>query len=242
MADPARRGAALVTGSARGIGRALVLALAEDGYDVAVHYRTSEDEAGQVAEAARQLGARAVVLRADVTVEAQARALVAGAHAAFGRLDVLINNVGAYHHGPLEALDAATWHAMFASNLHATFYTCQAVVPRMREQGGGRIVNVGYAGSEQIKARPGIVAYAAAKTGVVLYSKALATTEAARGITVNVVSPGVLENSVTQPLREIPMGRTGRLDELVGAVRYLLSPAAAYVTGVTLEVAGGWNL
>lgn len=240
--NPSGRPAALVTGSARGIGRALVLALARDGYDVAVHYRNSRDEAHAVAAAAEAFGVGGVTLDADVTVEAQARGLVERAHGAFGRLDVLINNVGDYHYGPLDALDGATWRAMFDSNLHATFYTCQAAVPLLRSQGGGRIVNLGYAGAENLVARPGIAAYGIAKTGVILYSKALAKVEAAHGITVNVVSPGVMENSVTKPTREIPMGRAGQLDELVGAVRYLLSPAAAYITGVTLEVAGGWNV
>ncbi len=240
--SPDRRPAALVTGSARGIGRALALALAEDGYDVAVHYRTRAGEAQRVAEEARARGARAVVLRGDVTVEAEARALIEDARGALGGLDVLVNNVGNYHFGPLDELDAQHWHAMFDSNLHATFYTCQTAVPIMRAQGGGRIVNIGYAGAELLKARPSIAAYAAAKTAVILYSKALARSEAGHGITVNVVSPGVMENSVTQPTGEIPMGRVGRLTEVAAAVRYLLSPDAAYVTGTTLEVAGGWNL
>ncbi|MFO7544473.1 MAG: SDR family oxidoreductase [Trueperaceae bacterium] len=237
------RPAALVTGSAKGVGRALVLALAEDGYDVVVHYRTSRDEAEQVADRARALGVRAVTHAADVTVEAEARGLVDAAAAAFDRLDVLINNVGNYHYGPLDALTFEVWNEMFASNLHATFHTCQRAMPLLRASPrGGRVVNIGYAGSELVKARPGIAAYGIAKTGVILYSKALARNEARSGVTVNVVSPGVLENSVTKPLHEIPMGRPGRLDELVAAVRYLLSPEAAYVTGVTIEVAGGWNV
>ena len=243
MAEPpVHRPSALVTGSARGIGRALALALAKAGHDVAVHYRTSATEATRTAETARSFGVRAVTLQADVTIEAEARALVETARRQLGRLDVLVNNVGDYHFGPLDELDARHWHAMFDSNLHATFYTCQTAVPIMRAQGGGRIVNIGYAGAEQVKARPSIVAYAAAKTGVILYSKALARSEAAHGITVNVVSPGVMENSVTQPTSEVPMGRAGTLEELVAAVRYLLSAEAAYVTGITLEVAGGWNL
>jgi 3-oxoacyl-[acyl-carrier protein] reductase len=244
MTEPrdARRPTALVTGAARGIGRAIVLALAADGYDVAINYRSSEAAAAAVAEAARERGVRALALQADVTIEAEARALVNRSHAELGRLDVLVNNVGNYHFGPLADLDAATWHAMFDSNLHATFYTCQSAVPLMRQAGGGRIVNIGYAGAGLLKARPAIVAYAAAKTGVILYSKALARSEAGHAITVNVVSPGVMENSVTQPTSEIPMGRAGRLREVVAAVRYLLSPDAAYVTGATIEVAGGWNL
>jgi NAD(P)-dependent dehydrogenase (short-subunit alcohol dehydrogenase family) len=235
------RPAALVTGSAKGAGRAIVLALAEDGYDVAVHYRRSRDEAEAVAALAAGRGARTAVVQADVRVEEQARGLVDAANEAFGRLDVLVNNVGDYHQGPLRDLSGAVWRDMLASNLDSTFYTCQQAVQYLTRGGSGRIVNIGYAGAEQVRARPGIAAYGIAKTGVILYSKALARTLAADGVTVNVVSPGVLENSVSQPIEEIPMGRLGRLEELVGAVRYLVSPQAAYVTGVTLEVAGGWN-
>ena len=233
--------AALVTGSARGIGREILLALAEDGMDVAVHYRSSEAEAHDVATEARAFGVDVVVLQADVTDESAARGLVDDTVGAFGRLDVLVNNVGNYHHGPLHELTSDVWHDILGSNLHATFYTCQQAAPVMREQGSGRIVNLGYAGAEMLKARPAIAAYNVAKTGVIVFSKALARTEAPYGTTVNVVSPGVIENSVSQPIDEIPMGRAGTFEELVAAVRYLVSPEARYVTGVTIEVAGGWN-
>jgi NAD(P)-dependent dehydrogenase (short-subunit alcohol dehydrogenase family) len=238
----AERRSALVTGSARGIGRALGLALAEDGCDVAFHYRSSRAEAEAAAGAARAYGGEAITLQADVTDPEQAARLVAAAHSAFGRLDVLINNVGNYRKGPLAEFEVGAWHDMLDSNLNATFYTCRSAVPLMRSGGGGRIVNLGYAGSELVKARPAIAAYSIAKTGVILYSKALARTVARDGITVNVLSPGVIENSITKPLDEIPMRRAGTLDELIAAARYLLSTEARYTTGVTLEVAGGWNL
>ncbi len=112
----------------------------------------------------------------------------------------------------------------------------------MKAAGGGRIVNLGFAGAETLKARPSIVAYSAAKTAVILYSKALAKTYAGDNITVNVLSPGVMENSVSLPEGELPMGRPGSLDDLAAAALYLVSDGARYVTGVTLEVAGGWNL
>ncbi len=236
------RGGALVTGSAKGIGRALALALAADGLDVAVHYRGSQRAAEEVVAQAEALGVRSLALRADVTDEHAAQGLVDGAAAALGGLRVLINNVGNYHKGPLAELDAGSWHHMFDSNLHATFYTCQRAVPIMRAAGGGRVINIGFTGAELLKARPAIVAYQIAKTGVILYTKALARSEAGHGITANVVSPGVMANSVTKPISEIPMGRVGDLDELVGAVRYFLRPEARYVTGTHLEVAGGWNL
>lgn len=232
--------AALVTGSAKGIGKALALMLAAEGYDVAVHYRSSRRDAQEVAEEARGRGVNAVTLQADVTDAEQAAGLVKEAHRQLGGLEVLINNVGDYLFTPLGELEIDDWHDMFDSNLHSTFYTCRAAVPLMRE-GGGRIINLGYAGAEIIKARPSIVAYGVAKTGVILYSKALAKVEAKHNITVNVVSPGIAENSVSTP-DDLPMGRTGTFQELTAAAKYLISPEARYVTGVTLEVAGGWNV
>jgi NAD(P)-dependent dehydrogenase (short-subunit alcohol dehydrogenase family) len=233
---------ALVTGSAKGIGKAILLALAQKGYSVAVHYQHSKEEAEEVAKLARNFGVKTLCLQADLRDPEEAKQLVTATQQHFGTLDVLVNNVGNYHYGPLKELSVDVWHEMFNSNLHSTFYTSQAAVPFMRKAGGGRIVNIGYAGAEHLVARPNIVAYGIAKTGVILYSKALAKTEIKHNITVNVVSPGVIENSISQPLSEIPIGRSGKLDELVGAVMYFLSPEAAYVTGVTLEVSGGWNL
>lgn len=234
--------AALVTGSAKGIGRAIVLELAALGYDVIVHYHFSAQEAAAVADQAKALGVRAVTLRADVRQFAEAKALVQTSHELFGSLEVLVNNVGTYHKAPLAELEPEQWHEMFNSNLHAVFYTCQTAIPLMRQAAWGRIINLGFAGAENLIARPDISAYAIAKTGLILYSKALAKVEARHGITVNVLSPGVMENSVSKPISEIPMARTGFLSELSSAVKYLISKEAAYITGVTLEIAGGWNL
>ena len=239
---PDRQKGALVTGANRGVGRRLALLLAELGFDVAVNYRTKSDEAEQVAEEAREFGVQAVALQADVSVEAEAHRLVEQAEEFSGGLQVLVNNVGNYHHGPLPELTAEKMQEMLASNLMSTFHTSQAAVKLMAQRGKGRIISIGYAGAEKILARPGIVAYGIAKTGVILYSKSLAKVHAGSGVTVNVVSPGVLENSETfPPMSEIPAGRAGTLDELAGAVRYLVSDEAAYINGVTIEVAGGWN-
>ena len=238
----AKNRAALVTGSGKGIGRGVALALAGAGYDVAIHYRTSFDEAETVRLEAESFGVRAVALKADVTDPNEAEKLVHGAIAAFGRLDALVNNVGNYVRKPLLDLEIEEWKDMFDSNLNATFYTCRAAIPPMRAAHYGRIVNIGYAGARNLLSRPGIVPYAIAKTGVDLLTKAIAKTEIERGITANVVAPGVIENSITKPTSEIPAGRTGRIEEVAGAVLYFLSDAAEYVTGQTLEVAGGWNL
>ncbi|UBV42945.1 bifunctional dihydropteridine reductase/dihydrofolate reductase TmpR [Deinococcus taeanensis] len=237
------RGTALVTGAARGIGRALAVALADEGFDVAVHYRESADDAAATARACRAQGVRAVTLQADVRVPAEARALVRGAHAAFADsgLAVLVNNVGNYVNRPVLETSDEEWADMLGSNLTSTFATCQEAAPLLRGRGWGRVVNLGFAGASVGVARPGIVPYVVAKAGVVQLSKSLAVTLAGSGVSVNVVSPGVIETSVSQPVREIPAGRVGTVRELVDAALFFVR-AGDYVTGQELEVAGGWHL
>jgi NAD(P)-dependent dehydrogenase (short-subunit alcohol dehydrogenase family) len=235
-------GGALVTGSASGIGRGIAIALARTGYDVCIHFRHSETAAETTRAEAEALGARAVALRADLTDSAAAADLVREAHDRLGGLAVLVNNVGNYLYKPLDELSLEEWDDVLATNLDATFAACRAAIPLMRAAGSGRIVNLGYAGAQNLVGRPNLVAYAIAKTGVVLLTKAIARSEAANGITANVVAPGVIETSRTRPMREIPAGRVGTVDEVAAAVLYFVSPEAAYVTGQVLEVAGGWNL
>ncbi|AIZ46219.1 diguanylate cyclase [Deinococcus radiopugnans] len=237
------RGTALVTGAAHGIGRALAVALAREGYGVAVHYRGSAGQAEDTAQRCEDVGVQAVTLQADLRDAAQARELVRRAHAAFSgsSLAVLVNNVGNYVNRPLLETTDAEWAEMLGSNLTSTFATCQEAAPLMRTAGFGRIVNLGYAGAHNLTARPGIVPYVIAKTGVLQLSRSLASVLAGSGVSVNVVSPGVIETSVSQPLREIPAGRAGTVAELVDAALYFVR-ASDYVTGQELEVAGGWNL
>jgi len=236
------RPGALVTGSARGIGRGIAVGLAREGYDIAVHYRTSRAAAEATCAELEALGSRAIALEADLTDLDAGTGLVDEARERLGSLSVLVNNVGNYVYTPLAELTLEEWRDVLATNLDATFATCQAVLPIMRAAGGGRIVNIGYAGSQALVGRPDIAPYAIAKTGVVLLTKAIARAEAGNGITANVVAPGVIETSRTKPTSEIPAGRVGRIEEVVGAVLYFFSPDAEYVTGQVLEVAGGWNM
>lgn len=237
------KGTALVTGSARGIGRALALALAKKGFHIVVHYKSSQQDAETTAELCRAEKVQATILQADITDVRQARELVQQAHIAFkdSSLAVLVNNVGNYVHKPLLETSDAEWAEMMGSNLTSTFATCQTAAPIMQEVGFGRMINLGYAGAQHLVARPGIVPYLIAKTGVLHLSKALAVVLADTGVTVNVISPGVIETSVSKPVREIPAGRLGTVQELVAAAMYFVS-ASDYITGQELEVAGGWNL
>jgi 3-oxoacyl-[acyl-carrier protein] reductase len=231
---------ALVTGAARGIGQAIALRLAQEGYSVAVHYHTSRADAQATCAQLEALGVKALALQADLRNATEATELVQQAARELGSLGVLVNNVGNYIKKPLAELEVSDWHEMLESNLNNTFYTCHAALPIMRTQQCGRIVNLGFAGAQNLIARPQILPYTIAKTGVILLTKAIAQAEAAHGITANVVAPGVIENSVSQPLHLIPVGRLGRLEELAEAVWFCLKEP--YVTGQILEVAGGFGL
>ncbi|WP_027881947.1 bifunctional dihydropteridine reductase/dihydrofolate reductase TmpR [Meiothermus rufus] len=233
---------ALVTGSAQGIGRAIVLALAEQGFDVVVHYRQSHTQAEQTRQEAQQRGVRAIALAADITQPEAARQLIQRTAEQLGGLQVLVNNVGDYLKKPIEQVSLEEWHRMLDSNLNAPFYLTQAALPYLCQTGYGRVVNLGFAGAQHLLARGEIAPYVIAKTGLILYSKALALRLAGQGVTVNVVAPGVAENSLSQPLTQIPMGRLARLEEVARAVLFFVDEASNYLTGQVLEVAGGWNL
>lgn len=234
------RRAALVTGSSKGIGRAILLALAAKGFDVAVHYRNSEAEAEATRLEAERLGIRAVKLKADVTKLDQARSLIHTVASELGGPHVLVNNVGDYIKKPIDETSPEEWHTMLDSNLNAPFYLTQAAIPHMAEAGWGRVVSIGFAGAQNLIARTGIAPYVIAKTGVILYSKALGKRLASRGITVNVVAPGIAETSVSKPVEDVPMGRLATVDELAQAVLFFVEHE--YLTGQVMEVAGGWNL
>ncbi|GEM88139.1 bifunctional dihydropteridine reductase/dihydrofolate reductase TmpR [Meiothermus granaticius] len=231
---------ALVTGSAKGLGRAILLALAAKGLDVAVHYRHSQTEAEATRLEAERLGVRAIKLRADVTQLEAAQGLIEAVVAELGGLQVLVNNVGDYLKKPIDLLSPREWHQMLDSNLNAPFYLTQAVIPHMKRAGWGRVINLGFAGAQNLIARPGITPYVIAKTGMILYSKALAKRLAGEGITVNVVAPGIAETSVSQPVEDVPLGRLAQVEEVAAAAVFFLEQA--YLTGQVLEVAGGWNL
>ncbi len=233
---------ALVTGSAKGIGRGIALELARNGYDIAIHYRNSKAEAETFKLELEALGVKAIILKADVTQPLEAEKLVRDAAGGLGGLGVLVNNVGDYVRKPLVDLEINEWHSMLDTNLNATFYTCRAAIPLMRHQQFGRIINLGFAGAQNLVARATITPYAIAKTGVLLLTKAIAKSEAEHGITANVVAPGVIENSISQPLEQIPMKRLGTTLEVAQAVLFFLQPSSNYITGQTLEVAGAWNL
>ena len=242
MEDKPRR-RALVTGSARGLGRAIARHLGgAGGCEVAVHYRRSRPQAEETARAIRGAGGRAHLVSGDVTNPAEVESLVGEAARAMGGLDVLVNNVGQFLPGYPDEISIEQWDRQLASTVSAAFYVSRACLPLLRD-GGGRIINISDSRAERIVASPRTLPYQVGKTGVLILTRTLARTEARHGVTVNALLPGVFENSDPPgEARDIPAGRLGKFQDILGAVDYLLSPQADYVTGAFLQVGGGWNL
>jgi 3-oxoacyl-[acyl-carrier protein] reductase len=253
MKDEVKGKVFLVTGSGQGLGAALASAAAHSGARVVLNCRSDGKRAEALAADLKKAGGEARVVKADVTQPEGAKLLVDEAQKAFGRVDVLVNTVGAFEWKPVAEMDPAEWRAVMASNLDSVYLMSRLVLPSMREHRFGRIVNFGEVGAERTAAHPRVAAWAAAKAGVIAFSKALALEEACYGITVNVVCPGLLEstdkrssslgNAVNGGLADrVPVGRGARPEDVVRAVLFFASPAADFVTGQVLAVAGGASL
>ena len=244
MSGTLRDRVAIVTGASRGIGRAVARRLAAAGAAVVAAARG--DHAEGVAEEIRAGGGRAVGVSVDVTDPQRIDAMVRLALAEHGRIDVLVNNAGIARDQLALRMSSADWDAVVATNLTAAFTCARAVLRPMIRQRGGRIINVGSVVGRMGNA--GQANYAASKAGLEGFSKALAREVASRGITVNVVAPGMIDTDMTAGLNEsaqaamlaqIPMGRLGTTEDVAGAICFLASDEAAYVTGHVLAVNGG---
>lgn len=230
---------AFVTGSAKGSGRAIALDLARHGYTLVLQYHHSQAEATAVLAEVQTYAPSSRLMQADLTQPGEVQRLFAAIQREFGRLDVLINtvgNFGTYH--PVTEVTADELEDVLNSNLRATLLCIQQAVPLMKPVGGGRIINFGCATADQTIARKYTVPYYIAKSGVITLTKSYAEVLAPHNITVNTISPGVVQNSIiTQPL---PMGRPVQYTDITAAVRWLLSPETSYISGANLEIAGGW--
>ena len=231
---------ALVTGGSRGIGRAIALELGRAGASVVVGYRGGRDEAEAVAA---EIGGRA--LQADVADPEAAKALVEEA----GDLDILVNNAGITRDGLLARMPDEDWRDVIETNLSAMFYTCRAVARPMMKKRGGSIVNI--SSIVGVHGNPGQTNYAAAKAGIIGFTKSLARELGSRGVRANVVAPGYVSTQLTDVLPDeakaamlaaTPLGRLGDPADVAGAVRFLCSDAASFITGEVLLVDGGLGM
>jgi 3-oxoacyl-[acyl-carrier protein] reductase len=238
---------ALVTGASRGIGWAIAELFAQAGARVAMLARSAEP-LGRAAEALRtEYGADNILaLPVDVAIEDQVNAAVQQVVDAWGRVDMLINNAGLIHFGPIDQVAPAEWQQVLGANLTGAYLCSRAVAPLMRQQGHGRIVNIASI-SGQTGGVSGGVDYAASKGGLIAFTKALARDLAPHGVTVNAIAPGQIDadpNLLSAEARErvigmIPLGRLGEPREIAYAALFLVSPMANFITGATLDVNGG---
>jgi NAD(P)-dependent dehydrogenase (short-subunit alcohol dehydrogenase family) len=233
------RPVALVTGSGKGLGAATARRLAEDGYTVVIHYFSDEAAAARTLAAVRRPAPDSSMLQADLREATQAHAMIRLVVDRYSRLDLLVNNIGGFIYKPLAQTTAADWNDVIGTNLNATFYLCAAAVPIMRKQRRGRIINFGAVDAGRMVVRPKTTPYYIAKTGVIMLTKQLAADNARYGITVNAISPGILESSVVK--LKTPTGRNVQFSEIIDAIRFLTSAQAAHINGANLEVAGGFT-
>lgn len=237
---------ALVTGGAKGIGRACCLRLAEAGADVVINYLSSEHAARETAEAVRQAGVRAHLVRADVRSPEQVDAMVQEASETLGPIDLLVNNAGVFHYLPHEETTLDVWRLTLDVNLTGAYLVAWAVKQSMIERNFGRIVNI--ASISGLRPRPMSIAYSASKAGLIGLTKSLAEALAPHNIRVNAVAPGLIDTEILSGVspaqldaivQATPLGRIGRSDEAADAVLFLLSEQSSFMTGQTMVVCGG---
>ena len=237
---------AIVTGGSRGIGRAAALTLAEAGADVAVIYAGNTAAAEETVRLIEEKGRKGLAIQCDVADEAAVTAMVKDAKEAVGRIDILVNNAGITRDGLLMIMKEADWQAVLDTNLTGAFHCTKAVTRLMMKQRSGSIINITSVVGETGNA--GQANYAAAKAGLIGFTKSVAKELASRNIRCNAIAPGCIETDMTAVLGEdtvdamiktIPMGRVAQPEEVAKAVLFLASDDASYITGQTLNVDGG---
>jgi 3-oxoacyl-[acyl-carrier protein] reductase len=241
---------ALVTGGSRGIGRAIVLALAKEGAKVAFVYKGSEAAAAALVAEVGQSGATAQAHQGDVAQPDTATRIVEKVLSEWGRIDILVNNAGIIRDGLFIRMEPADWDAVLATNLGGTYRFCHAVAAQMAlKQRSGRIINVSSVAAEHVNA--GQCNYSASKGAVNSLTRSLAVELAGRNVTVNAVAPGFIETDMSETVRNkagelitkmIPAKRLGKPEDIAAVVVFLASPASAYMTGQVITVDGGLSL
>jgi 3-oxoacyl-[acyl-carrier protein] reductase len=244
-----RNRVALVTGGSRGIGKGISLRLAQDGASVVIAYRSNKGAAQLALRQIQAVGAECVAVETDISQPGRAEQLIQTVVERYGRIDILVNNVGDFKWGTLAESSVEEWKNIFDSNLMTVMQMCRAVLPTMRKGRWGRIINLGAVGAERSFGQAKISAYVSAKAAVVALSRSLALEEAKNAITVNVVNPSSMDEKdlsleEARKLKDarFPIGRPPTVEDVAASVAFFASDEAEYVTGQVLNVSGGWML
>lgn len=234
--------AAVVTGGSRGIGKAIVLTLAEAGFNVAFSYAANKAAAEEVESAAKAFGVDVLAVQADAANSQEAQALIEQAHKQFGRLDALVNNAGITKDGLLMRMSDDDWDKVLDTNLSGAFYTSRAAARIMLKQRSGAIINM--SSVVGVFGNAGQSNYAASKAGLIGFTKSLAKELGSRSVTANVIAPGFIETDMTenvpkeQLIEHIPLGRLGKAEDIAKTVLFLIT-SGSYITGQVIHVDGG---
>ncbi|MCD6490247.1 MAG: 3-oxoacyl-[acyl-carrier-protein] reductase [Thermodesulfobacterium sp.] len=237
---------ALVTGSSRGIGRAIAYELAKQGADVVINYRGSEDKAKELAEEIKKMGKNAYLAKFDVANFQEVSEKIKAIEKEIGNIQILVNNAGIVRDTLFLRMKEEDWDRVIKTNLYSVFYVTKAILPMMLKEKWGRIINI--SSVVAFTGNPGQTNYAAAKAGIVGFSKALALEVAGKNITVNVIAPGYIETDMTSALSEkireiflnqIPLKRAGLPEEVAYLTSFLASEKASYITGCVFHINGG---
>ncbi|HEV2490168.1 MAG TPA: SDR family oxidoreductase [Candidatus Acidoferrales bacterium] len=244
-----RQRVALITGGSRGIGKGIAFGLGREGARVAISYRSNKAAAQNTLRQLQTAGCECFAVEADAADATRSESLVSSVLERYGRLDILVNNVGIFNWGTVAEATIEEWRRVLDSNLLSVFYNSKAALPAMRRQRWGRVINLGAVGAERAFGQATISAYTAAKAAVVAFSRSLALEEAKNGITVNVVNPPniddkelTLEEARRMRDARFPVGRPPSAEDVAAAVKFLASESADYITGQVLSVSGGWML
>ena len=245
------RRVALITGGARGIGKAIAIQLARDGWAIAICYRTSQDAAQHTVQTIQDIQSTAdhvLRVQCDVSDSDAAKTLVEHVQGRWKRIDALINCAGPYHRVPLLDETVEGWNAMFQNNLHPVFYLSREIAGGMKERRWGRIITFSMANADQMIAQTHVTAHYIAKAGVLILTRSLAKALGPYGITANAISPGFIDSGsapaeeLSTMVKRIPAGYIGDVNDTVSAVKFLLSDEARYVNGTNIHVSGGWGI
>lgn len=230
---------ALVTGSAKGLGLDVAKALAKDGYTIVIHYYHSADDAKKALAEIQKVSPKPIMVKADVTNEADVAKMIGEVEKRLGRIDLLVNNVGNFIFKEFAKTTNAEFRDMIESNLYSTLYMSRAVLPLMRKQKSGTVINIGAVGCERLVIREMSTPYFLGKTGVYVLTKVLAAGEAKYGIRINMISPGSMAADIFKA-SDFPSGRPATHADVIRALMFLISDDNSYINGTNLEVSGGF--